>query len=269
MTTRLPFERYLEHLRVESEAFAVALTDVPGARPVPTCPDWSALDLAHHLTQVQSFWAAVVSGPLQTDAAVDQVTKPERAASLPTQLVALRAASARLVAALSATPPTTPAWTWSAEQTVGFTYRRQAHEALMHRLDAELTAGRRARMDPALASDGIDEALRVMFGGCPGWGRITPTDGPPLRLAASDTGASWLISPARFTGTDPEGTSYDEPDIVVAQTDSASIAAATIVGTAEDLLCWLWSRPPVGSLDRAGDEAALAAITEVFAHPIT
>ena len=37
--------------------------------------------------------------------------------------------------------PAEPAWTWSAEQTVGFTLRRQAHEALIHRLDAEQTAG--------------------------------------------------------------------------------------------------------------------------------
>ena len=40
-------------------------------------------------------------------------------------------------------PPTraSEAWTWSTDQTVGFIVRRQAHEALIHRLDAELTAG--------------------------------------------------------------------------------------------------------------------------------
>lgn len=269
MSTRLSFERYLAHFRAESEAFARALTDVPDARRVPTCPDWSALDLAHHLTAVQSFWADVVSGPLLSDEDVEQVSEPERAASLSAQLIDLRSASARLAGALAASRPSTPAWTWSAEQTVGFTYRRQAHEALVHRLDAELTAGLRTAMDPTLATDGVDEALRVMFGGCPPWGRITPTDGPPIQVRASDTGASWLISPARFTGTDAEGISHDEPDIVVAQDDLVAPAAAWVTGTAEDLLCWLWSRPLVGALDRSGDQAALAAITEVLAHPIT
>ncbi len=73
MTTRLPFASYLDHLRIESEAFAVALADVPDDRQVPTCPDWTALDLAHHITEVQSFWAAVVSGPLLTDEAAEDV----------------------------------------------------------------------------------------------------------------------------------------------------------------------------------------------------
>ena len=268
MTTRLPFASYLDHLRIESEAFAVALTDVPDDRQVPTCPDWTALDLAHHLTEVQSFWAAVVSGPLLTDEAAEDVAKPAPAASVPAQLKDLRAASARLAAALATTPADTPAWTWSTEQTVGFTFRRQAHEALVHRLDAQLTAGLRTPVDPTLATDGVDEALRVMFGGCPPWGQITPVAGPTVRLVTSDTGASWLTSPARFTGTDPDGTAYDDPDIVVAESDSGGDVAATITGTAEDLLCWLWKRPTVGTLSHMGDESALAAVNQVVTQPI-
>lgn len=172
MTTRLPFAHYLEHLVSESELFAAALAGVPADRPVPTCPDWTAMDLAHHLTQVQSFWTAVVNGPLLTKGQVHHVHEPARASTLGHQIDDLRAASAALVAALAATPPSTPAYTWSSEQTVGFTYRRQALEALVHRLDAELTAGVRTPMDPQLCTDGVDEALRVMFGGCPPWGRI-------------------------------------------------------------------------------------------------
>lgn len=172
MTTRLPFAHYLEHLVSESELFAAALAGVPADRRVPTCPDWTAMDLAHHLTQVQSFWTAVVNGPLLTKGQVHQVPEPARASTLGHQIDDLRAASAALVAALAATPPSTPAYTWSSEQTVGFTYRRQALEALIHRLDAELTAGVRTPMDPQLCTDGVDEALRVMFGGCPPWGRI-------------------------------------------------------------------------------------------------
>ena len=44
--------------------------------------------------------------------------------------------------------PGRQAWTWSSEQTVGFTFRRQAHEALIHRLDAEQTAGDVTPLDP-------------------------------------------------------------------------------------------------------------------------
>src|SRR5205823_7007051 len=73
-------------------------------------------------------------------------------------------ASRELADVLAATPPDTRAWTWSEDQTVGFIRRRQAHEALIHRVDAELTAGRRTPMDPGLSADGVDEALRVMYG---------------------------------------------------------------------------------------------------------
>ena len=52
--------------------FAAALAGVPADRRVPTCPDWTAMDLAHHLTQVQSFWTAVVNGPLLTKGQVHQ-----------------------------------------------------------------------------------------------------------------------------------------------------------------------------------------------------
>jgi uncharacterized protein (TIGR03083 family) len=269
MSTRLPFARYLEHLVTESELFAAALVGVPANRPVPTCPDWTALDLAYHLTEVQSFWTAVVSGPLLTRDQVQQVQTPECASTLEHQVDDLRSASAALAAALAAIPPATPAYTWSAEQTVGFTFRRQALEALVHRLDAQLTAGVRTAMDPQLCTDGVDEALRVMFGGCPPWGRITPTGGPPVRLVARDTGYTWLVSPARFTGTDTDGVSHDEPDIFVAEADSDVFASASITATAEDLLCWLWSRPTVAPVEQAGDEAARSAITQVLEQPIT
>ncbi len=48
---------------------------------------------------------------------------------------------------------------WADDKTAGYIARRQAHEALVHRLDAELTVGDRTPLDPRLAADGVDEAL--------------------------------------------------------------------------------------------------------------
>lgn len=236
---------------------------------MPSCPEWSAWDLAHHLTVVQSFWAAVVRGLLTEPDQVEAVEEPPRADTMQCQLAALRAATIRLVGALEQTPPETPAWTWSAEQTVGFSYRRQALEALVHRIDAELTVDARTPVDVELAADGVDEALRIMVGGCPPWGAITPDPTGTVRVTASDTGRSWLVHPARFAGTDRDGTSYDEPDIAVADVDSGLSVDADVTGTAEDLLCWLWGRPTVGEIVRSGDDSTLAAITAVFPRPIT
>ena len=54
---------------------------------------------------------------------------------------------------------------------------------MIHRVDAEIVAGRRTPMDPALSADGVDEALRIMYGGLPDWGSFTPIAGKtrPIR----------------------------------------------------------------------------------------
>ena len=92
-------------------------------------------------------------------------------------LAAYDDAHASFVAALEAADPAEPAHSWSgdpANHTVAFTYRRQAHEALIHRLDAELAAGAVTPLDTALAADGVDEALDWMYGNLPPWGSFDP-----------------------------------------------------------------------------------------------
>lgn len=270
-TTRLDFDTYLDHLDRETARFREVLVDVPGDARVPTCPDWDAEDLLWHLAEVQDFWAKITAGRLQSHEDVQEI---ESTRSRPAGRAEVQAffddASRRLHDALRSTPPDTPAWTWWNEQTVGFSYRRQAHEALIHRLDAELTAGAERRpMDPALASDGVDEALRVMFGGTPSWGRKHPTDGKTFRVEATDTGHSWLAELVQFTGTSPEGKEYDEPDIQVADSDDGRDTDATLRGTAVDLDCWLWHRPALGEVELTGDPDVLTSVTGFLGQAIT
>ena len=243
---------YLTHLRTESARFAEVLQDAPADAQVPTCPDWTTDDLLWHLAEVKWFWGTIVRDAVTDPSTLDH---PERPADRAGLIEFFEAASTTLQKTLAETGPQEARWTWSEEQTAGFTRRRQAHEALIHRLDAELTADvERTPMDPALAADGVDEALRIMFGGAPEWGRTVPEAGSTLRIRSSDTDRSWLVTLGRFTGTDPEGTVRDEPDIVVADTDPGDQAAATVTGTAADLDCWLWGRPTVGTVERSGDD---------------
>ena len=73
-------------------------------------------------------------------------------------------------------------------------------------------------------------------------------------MRASDTVDSWFITMGQFTGTDPDNNkSYDEPDIRVSESDDGSETAATIVGEATDLNCWLWHRPTLKDVERSGD----------------
>jgi uncharacterized protein (TIGR03083 family) len=247
---------FVAHLIRESARFEDAISAAAPDVPVPTCPGWNADDLFWHLAEVQWFWGTVVREKMTGDQV--RALAPPRPPGRPGLREFYRGASRALTAALAASPPDTVAWTWSDDHTVGFIRRRQAHEALIHRVDAELTAGRRTPLDPALSVDGIDEALRVMYGALPEWAAFTPDAGQTLRLRATDTGDSWFLALGRFTGTDPDdGTAYDEPDARAAESDQGAEAAAEIAGTAADLDCWLWHRPPIGPVGQSGDRQVL------------
>jgi uncharacterized protein (TIGR03083 family) len=256
---------YLSHLRTDSARFLDALRDAPSGARVPSCPDWDADDLLWHLGGVQWFWGTVVAERLQS---ADDVEEPERPGSRTGLVAFFEEQSARLHDELAAADPAEPVYTWSTDKTVGFIRRRQAHEALIHRLDAELTVGDVTPLDPALASDGVLEALDVMFGGCPPWGSFAPS-GEQVLVRVSDSGLDVPVALGRFTGTDPDdGTVYDEDDISVAAADPAAAAAATVSGTADDLDAWLWHRRDAARITSEGDRAVLDRFLKVLEQPI-
>lgn len=258
---------YLAHLARESARFAEVIAEVPPDARVPSCPDWSAEDLLWHLGEVQWFWGTIVRERLTGEQAEQR--KPHRPAGRADLLAFYQRASGDLSEILAAVPATAPAWTWSADHTVGFIRRRQAHEALIHRVDAELAAGGRSPMDPRLSADGVDEVLCIMYGGeVPAWGTFTPGNGTVLRLQATDTEDAWLITLGRFTGTDPSDQArYDQPSIQVTNTPGAG--AASVRGTAADLDSWLWRRPSLRPIERSGDRDVLSAFDSMIASGIT
>jgi uncharacterized protein (TIGR03083 family) len=260
---------YLGHITSESTRFAAALRDTDPGTPVPTCPDWRADDLLWHLTEVQWFWGTIVRERLTADDEVEALDIGNR----PTDRRALFAfydrVGADLVDELRRNAPDTEVWTWSDDHSVGFIRRRQAHEALIHRVDAELTAGQRTPISSHLASDGVDEVLRVMYGGVPPWGEYTPNPSQTLRVRTTDTDVTWLLTIGRFLGTDPRsGEVVDDADLRVADVDDGRECSATISGSAGDLVCWLWNRPAVGEVERAGDVATLDALDAMRSHGI-
>jgi uncharacterized protein (TIGR03083 family) len=258
---------YLDHLSRESTRFAAALTAAPPTTRVPSCPDWDADDLLWHLAEVQWFWGTIVREGLQ-DPNAAEASKPQRPAARAGLEAFYEEASSGLREVLAATPPDTSVWTWSSDHSVSFIRRRQAHEALIHRVDAELTADMRTPMDPRISADGIDEVLRVMYGGLPPWGAFAPDDTKTVRIGATDTGGTWLVRLGRFTGTDDDGTSYDEPDLHPDDSDPGVPAVATITGTAADLDCWLWHRPPLGPIERSGADSVLSELEAIISPGI-
>ena len=262
-----PYLDYLAYLTTESERFAEVIAAAAPDLRVPSCPDWCADDLLWHLGQVQWFWGTVVRERLTGDQA--EALKPPRPDSRAGLLAFYDRSSRDLVQALAASPPESPCWSWSQDHTVGFIRRRQAHEALIHRVDAELAANDRTPLDMRLSADGVGEALAVMYGGLPDWGTFTPGAAGPVRLLATDTGETWLVTLGQFTGTDPDdGNSYDEPDIHLAGHDPGTQAPAEVAGCAADLDCWLWHRPPLLPVRRTGDERALSHFEAAIAPGI-
>lgn len=262
--TRLPFDDYLDHVRRESARFRDVLTDCDPAARVPACPEWDAADLLWHLAGVQWFWSRMVLGEPDPEAVAER-ERPEAYADL---LTLFDECSAALVDALASKSPADPAWTWAPEQTVGFIYRRQAHEALIHRLDAEQAAGQETALDPRLAADGVEETIGVMFGGTPPWGTFTPGE-QLLRVDCIDTDDHVWVRLGVFEGTDPgSGTTYaDEPDVAVVD-DPGVEPDCLISGPAGPLDAWLWRRGGDEQVDVTGDRAAYDAFRAIVDNPI-
>ena len=202
--TRLTPEAYLDHIRAESARFRAVLADADPAARVPSCPDWDAADLLWHLAKVQRFWAGAVPDRPAEPAEGEEAYDAGRPATYPELLAAYDVASAALRRGPGGRRRRpTEAWTWSDDHTVGFILRRQAHEALVHRIDAELAAGTPSEVDPRLAADGVAEVIGVMYGGCPPWGSWEPLP-HYVRLDCTDTGDELWAQVGLFSGTDPD-----------------------------------------------------------------
>lgn len=254
---------YLSHLQAESTLLLDAVRDLDPSTPVPSCPEWAADDLLRHVIGVFGFWGAIVGQRVQDRASAESIEPATDQPPAPHAELVTRytESAAALQAALAGAPADLPVWTWSEDHTAGFVRRRMAHEVLIHRLDAELTAGQVTPVDAALAADGVAEVLQHFYRGDVPWAAFRP--GPAVaRLRASDTGDEWLIRLGAVTGTSPHsGRSFtDEPAIVL---DPGAAPGCTVTASARDLDAWLWNRPTLDEPEVLGsreDFAALAAL---------
>lgn len=261
---RLDPSRYLGYLGSESRRFRDVLADcAPDAR-VPSCPGWHAGDLLWHLTHVQDFWAFVIANRPESPKAH---IEPERPTSYADLLALFDDRSAALDRALAQADPADAAWSWAPEQTVGFTFRRQALEAMIHRVDAEQTSGAESALPVDLAADGVEEVLAVMFAGCPPWGDFSPLP-HYLRIDITDADESVWVQLGHFSGVDPEDeVRYDEEDIDVVA-DPGQEPDGVIAGEAATLVKRLWRRGDGSGLKLTGDLSMVDRFREIVNKPI-
>lgn len=252
---------FTAHIETESQRFLSAVTTAVGgdgaalAVSVPTCPDWSLADLVWHLTEVQHFWSHIVGRGLDGPQSYDRPTRPSDGELIDT----LSQAGTDLLAALDGKPDDHSCWSWyEGGGSVGWVRRRQAHEALIHRVDAESVGGRYAPIDEELGADGVDEMLRIMLdvGELPTWATFDPEPAPVV-LDVGDR--QWSLHLGRFTGTPPDGEPLDLPALSVGPdgaVPSEPAPVTVISGRASDLDRWLWGRGTVGPLTVEGDPDA-------------
>jgi uncharacterized protein (TIGR03083 family) len=240
---------YLNSIRTESTRFGELVRSVNDGARIPSCPEWSVADLTWHLAEVQYFWAGIVAGLLESPKSLPDLERPTDAA-LPDLF---DEQAARLVAALESRRPEDVCWSWhDAGHSVGWVLRRQAHEALIHRIDAELAAGTTFKVDAELAADGVDEVLTVMLDATdlPEWATFSP-DGTTATIGIEDGAGSWSMALGRFSGTSPvSGNTYNNPALRLTE---VARPTTEIRGTAADLDLWLWGRGSLDTLSVEGD----------------
>jgi uncharacterized protein (TIGR03083 family) len=237
----MQYAEYIEAVERDTGAFTRALMRADGDAKVPTCPDWTVRDLAKHLGGVQGFWTHVLAeGMGRPKPAFDD--EPGPAAGLwVVQIGGL------LVNELKAATADTKVWTWDpSDQSAGFVARRMAHETAVHRFDAQTAIGKPEPIaPPALAADGIEEIF-AMCAAAPD--RMGRGEGKTLHVH-SDEGHEWLIA------MNPDGLQVSREH---AKGDLA------LKGAVSDLELLLYDRPPIGEVERFGDEAVLDAWKRVF-----
>jgi len=226
------------HIRSESARLTEVLAVADPAARVPTCPEWTAADLLWHLAEVQSFWAVVVGERLQS-AEPAEAAAPARPAGHDDLVALSRRATEALLSALAGAGDDEPVWTWAAEGNVGFVRTWQVHEALMHRLDAELTVGAVTPVDPALAAEGIRVVVEHAFSWAPDWPEFRQLGGVGL-LDPSD-GAPVVVRTVGWSGTSPD-TGKVHADETILRLADGETPTFTVRGSAEALDRWVWGR---------------------------
>lgn len=237
-TPLVGFDVHLSGIRRSGAVFAGALTGADLTTRVPTCPDWSALDLVAHAGMVHRWATAVIGGDAQAAGDPEAIAQQGRTVDDP--IAWLRVGLEGVIIALDEAPADLAALTFLKEAPAPrlFWARRQCHETTIHAADALSAAGQAVLpaelgITPDLAADGIDELLRGF------WQRSRTTHRSPepyaVVVACDDGPWAWLVE------VGPEGTRSQRLD---PDGGSPALAAevAIVSGTAADLYLALWNR---------------------------
>ena len=235
---------YVEALRREGQLLIGAARAAPLDRRVPSCPEWDVRELVRHVGGVHT-WAIQQVDGRRTDEISGDLVDIVGGWPRDENLVDWAADQhARLVEVFEDADPEYPYFTWFRGDTpLTMWTRRQAHETAIHRVDAELAAGRSTPFPSEFAADGVSELVLDMVGD---WKRgLSVARDVTLHLRSTDVGRSWAVvmAPDGFTMSDRA------PDR----------ADCEVVGSADALYRLVWHRGGIDDVTVTGDHDVLAA----------
>jgi uncharacterized protein (TIGR03083 family) len=239
--TQLTIAQHLAGLSEAMRAF-VRYADRAGLEArVPTCPDWTVLDLVAHQGMVHRWAAALLRGERPSDEEVAAYDVAGRVS--PDSLAWLAQGAAALAEAVNGAPAdvAAPVFLNDAPGPREFWARRQCHETTMHAVDAlAASLGRAPRpdevwIDPELAGDGIDELLGGFL--TRPRSRLRCDDEAMLLVRLDDLPDWWEVSMGPRPAITTRRVGNDVPD---------EEADWELTGTAVELYLRLWNRtdPP-------------------------
>lgn len=250
MTCALEFDTYLEAITAASAGMAQIAASAPPDTMTVTAPEWNLRQLVHHQGEVHRMATAVIAGgcthfrELPDNMLGDLPDDSDLAAWLV-------AGTDRLVQTLRAGDDTVDYLTFQPNSDVRpkllWWARRQAHETVVHHVDARSAVGLVPSVDAAMALDGIDEFLT---GFVPRPRTDLHRDVPArLRLVARDAAAnaqrSWTVT----VSPDMPTTVRDD----AAGGPPAETVDAVVAGDAAALYLAIWNRGPLDPLSIEGD----------------
>lgn len=220
-------EELLEELRQQGVLLAAAAEATDLDATVPSCPGWTVRDLVRHVGMVHRWATEVVTagGPAVGDVGFEAATVYPADDEL---ISWLRQGHEALVRTLRDRPADHECWTFmrGSPTPLHFWTRRQLHETSVHRMDAELAAGRPiSPVSAVIAADGIDELLTAFI--VRQSGRLRSDEPWTMAVQPSDVDRAWTV---RVTAEAP---------VTVREALPADVA---VTGPAGDLYRFLWNR---------------------------
>jgi uncharacterized protein (TIGR03083 family) len=176
-------------------AYAHLVRRAEPSTPVPTCPGWTLRKLTRHLGTTYR-WAGAMVGA----AAAERVDPRTLDLDLPGDDAGLadwlERSAAELVAIFRGAAPDAPMWAWGADRHVRFWPRRMVHETVVHAADASIATGADPVLDPALATDAIDELLENLPTATSFAPRVVNLrgQGETIALLGDGTDAAWSVT---------------------------------------------------------------------------